>query len=838
MNQMKSRAITLAAVLLLLVIPSLIYAASPSQLEPASPPSISAPISEGEIPPLEEGAPYPYPIISYEPGPDVAPASPNAPVIQVWYGNTQNFGQLGNPQEMINILGNVSGTPPVTSLKFSLNGGADQTLNFVANQQRLYSPGDFNIEIPIDQLNEGANTVVIKAHDGVTQTTQNVIVNYDAGNTWPLPYTANWSAMSSIQAGAQVVDGKWGLIGGQLETVIPGYDRLVAIGDMSWTDYEVTVPVTVKSLNTAEWGPPSNGAGVGLLLRWLGHTNASGDQPGQGWRRLGVLAWHRWAPNGNTAFELVGNGGKDLTRRTDQTIALNTTYIFKVSVQTAGFSGEPSTYRFKYWPQGQPEPPGWFMSAAGNAGEPDHGSLMLVAHQAVVSFGNVQVRPLPAGPFTVNVQDPENGTIFVTPNKAGYTYGERVTIRSQGEAGFGMANWTGDFNGNQNPIVLDVTQNITVGANFQPLADEIKLIVTPTGQGTVNINPKKNKYNYGELVNLTPQPAVGFIFAGWSGDLLGANNPAFVVMDRSRTITANFVPANTTSPVSDDFNACGLNTGLWTFIHPGDGTYNTNGTQLLLNVPANVSHNIWLEGNRSVRVMQPTQNVDFEIVTRFESSVTQRYQMQGILVEQDSLNYLRFEVYHDGSSTKLFAARFQDGNPRPLISNVELGATPPYLRVTRVGGQWGFSFSNNGNDWIAGGSFNYNLNVVKTGVYGANHGTPPGRPAPAYTAIVDYFFNSAAPIVPEDGDTPGNFTLTTTKVGQGTVTASPSKTTYACGEKVTLTATPVAGWAFAGWSGDLTGTAASQQLTVSRNHTVTATFVRADYRLFLPSVRK
>jgi len=837
MNQLKSTILALAAVFLLLAFPPLLYASTAGQADPATPPSPLTPeTSEAEIPPLVDGAPYPYPIVSYEPGPEASPASPNAPVINVWYGATQNFGQLGNPQEWLNILGRVSGA---TSLKYSLNGGADQALSIGSDAKRLYDAGDFNIELPFAVLNDGANSVVIKAHDGVSQTTQNVIVNYDAGNVWPLPYTADWSALSSIQAGAQVVDGKWAILGGQLEVVDPGYDRLVAIGDMSWTDYEVTVPVTVKSLNTGEWGPPSNGAGVGLLVRWLGHTNAAGEQPGEGWRRLGALAWHRWSPNGKTAFELVGNGGKDLVRRTDQTIALNVPYIFKLSVQSASFSGEPSNYRFKFWPEGQPEPAGWFLSAAGNAGEPDRGSIMLVAHQAVVSFGDVQVRPLPAGPFTLNVQDPDNGSIFVTPNKPSYAYGERVTIRAQGESGFGLANWTGSLSGTQNPIVLDITQNMTVGGVFQPMAEDIKLTITSNGQGQVNISPKKNKYLYGELVNLTPQPQTGFIFAGWTGDLTGANNPATIVMDTSKTLVANFVPANATSPISDDFNACGLNTGLWSFINPvGDGNYVVNGTQLLLNVPANVSHNLWLEGNRSVRVMQPTQNVDFEIVAKFESSVTQRYQMQGVLVEADALNYLRFEVHHDGATTKLYAARFQDGNPRALISGVALGSTPPYLRVTRVGGQWSFSYSDNGTAWISGGSFNHNMTVAKTGVYGANHGTPPGRPAPAHTAIVDYFFNSAAPIVPEDGDTPGNFTLSVNKVGQGAVTLSPSKTTYACGEKVTLTATPAAGWAFAGWSGDLSGSASSQQLTVSRNHTITATFVRSDYKLFLPSVRK
>ena len=829
---------------LLAVLASLVLSVHPAFLRAGAPASVAAQgdplplpeeFTETEVPPIEGGAPYPYPIISYEVSSE-APTAVDAPVIDVWYGTTQNFGQLGNPQPWANIVGNVTGA---TSLKYSLNGGADETLTMGSTGERLYNAGDFNIELPIAVLNEGANTVVIKASDGTTQVTKTVTVNYDAGNVWPLPYTANWSALGTVQAGAQVVDGRWAILGGRLENVVPGYDRLVAIGDQSWTDYEVTVPVTVTSLNTGEWGPPSNGAGVGLIVRWPGHfETGSGAQPRDGWRRFGALAWHRWAPDGSTVFEMRGNGGgatNVIDKRTDRTIELNTPYVFKVSVQTSRLAGMPATYRFKYWRASEAEPPEWLLSASGNSGEPNQGSILLVAHQAMVSFGNVSVKPITTETFTLNVQPPANGQIFVTPAKATYNYGERVQIRAQGANGFALASWTGDFSGNQNPINFDITSNVTVGADFQPSAEEIHLNVSSSGGGTVTINPDRRTYNYGMEVTLTPKPNPGFIFAGWTGDLVSSNNPAVVVMNQTKTIVANFVAANADSPVSDDFNRCTLNTSLWTFINPvGDGSYSVNGTQLRLNVPANVSHNIWEDGNRSVRVMQPTENADFEIVAKFESVVSQRYQMQGILVEQDPLNFLRFEVYHDGGTVQLYAARFLDGKPRALIFNRSLLTTPPYLRVTRVGNMWSFSYSNNGTDYVAGGSFSYPLIVTKSGVHSANHGTPPARPAPAHTAIVDYFFNSAAPIVPEDGQTPGNFTITVNKVGQGNVTVNPAKATYGCGEKVTLTAAPATGWRFAGWSGDLTGSALSQQLTVSRNHTVTATFIRGDYKTFLP----
>lgn len=841
MKYLRSSLLLLTAILVLSATPAFLFAQINEQVETAGriPTPTDPEVLDPSIPPLVGGADYPYPIITYDPpaaGEPLSPDEPAAPVITVWYGNTQNFGQPGTPQEWINILGNVTGA---TSLTYSLNGGADKPLTIgstsVDNPPRLAGIGDFNIEIHYTDLNDGANTVLIKANDGVSAASQVVTVNYDAGNTWPLPYTVDWGALPNIHAGAQPVDGFWSISGGALKTVMPGYDRLVALGGMNWTDYEVEVPVTIHSIDYA-----SNSTGVGLIVRWLGHfdtDNNPNTNPNLGWRRLGALAWYRWDRTGNAAFEMLGNGGQAIaTPRNDKALELDVEYIFKISVQSSTFAGNTSTYRFKFWPAGTPEPPQWFMTGTGRTGEPSAGSVVLVAHQAMVSWGDVSVRPIENKTFTINVQQPANGSITVTPSQATYEYGQTVEIRVQGEANNVLQTWTGDFSGTVNPLIFDITEDITVGAIMQT-GTRPKLTVAAVGNGTVSISPVRpnNTYLYGEQVTLTPIPGPGSIFSGWSGALSGANNPAVIVMDQSKTITANFVSSNPDSPVSDDFNACVLDTSLWTFVSPISGTYEVNGTQLKLDVPANVSHNIWTEGNHSVRIMQPTQNVNFEIVTKFESVVTKRYQMQGILVEQDSRNFLRFETHHDGTHIKLYVAKFTNGAPVAVINNILLNSAPIHMRVTRVDSLWSVSYSYDGITWIAGGSFNHPMTVTKSGVFGGNHGLVN---IPAHTAIVDFFFNSAAPIVPEDGSTLG-FKVTVNKVGQGNVTLSPAKPTYACGEKVTVTAVPTNGWAFSGWSGALTGTNPSQQLTITGDMSLTATFVeQTERKLFLPIVIK
>ena len=79
--------------------------------------------------------------------------------------------------------------------------------------------------------------------------------------------------------------------------------------------------------------------------------------------------------------------------------------------------------------------------------------------------------------------------------------------------------------------------------------------------------------------------------------------------------------------------------------------------------------------------------------------------------------------------------------------------------------------------------------------------------------------------------TQDNYTLSINTTGSGAVAKSPDQATYLYGDVVTLTATPVAGYTFAGWSGALSGSANPATLTMSGNRTVTATFTQIQYTL-------
>ncbi|MCK6623353.1 MAG: hypothetical protein L6Q94_22935, partial [Calditrichia bacterium] len=68
------------------------------------------------------------------------------------------------------------------------------------------------------------------------------------------------------------------------------------------------------------------------------------------------------------------------------------------------------------------------------------------------------------------------------------------------------------------------------------------------------------------------------------------------------------------------------------------------------------------------------------------------------------------------------------------------------------------------------------------------------------------------------------FSLSVSVQGGGAVALDPSGGVYDSLEVVTLTATPDSGWVFAGWSGDLSGSANPDSLLMDGNKSVTAIF--------------
>jgi regulation of enolase protein 1 (concanavalin A-like superfamily) len=316
-----------------------------------------------------------------------------APVINVWYGDNQVFGNIGVPQQWVNILVDASDFDQVTTLTYSLNGGAQQPLWMGENVVRLVAPGDLNVEIDYASLNAGTNSVVITATDTLgRRTTHTVTINYVSGHTWPSSYTADWSKTQSPETIAQVVDGPWVIQSGGVNITETGYDRLIAIGDSkTWQNFVATAEVTLNSLDPY-------GYAVGIIAGWKGHTTLQYGQPLPDQPRTG----HPFPGFGGYAMGLPGPPALMLYQNTTPspesvivqdtsglTLQTGVKYIFKFQTQQNSSGG--TTYSFKVWPSGTTEPAGWNLQ--GN-GELSTGSIVLAAHRADVTFGLVTVTGL------------------------------------------------------------------------------------------------------------------------------------------------------------------------------------------------------------------------------------------------------------------------------------------------------------------------------------------------------------------------------------------------------------------------------------------------------------
>lgn len=314
----------------------------------------------------------------------------DGPMIDVWYGLDQSFGDIGIPQWWVNILGNVVSLNGVKTLTYSLNGGPDFPLSIGPDSRRLADEGDFNVEIDYNDLQEGSNTLIITAvDDNDNITMQPVNVSFTAGNYWPETYSIDWSQVNDIQEVAQVVDGLWELDVNGVRPSFLDYDRLIAIGDLGWSDYEVTVPVTIYGIDPSGYDPPSNGPAVGIGMRWKGHTDWDGSQPRWGFWPTGAFGWYRWKST-YERFQLAGNEYQQIAQDSSgRTVVFGSTYVFKIRVETLT-NGIPY-YRFKVWEQGDQEPVSWDLTIEEDQADPQSGSVLLLAHHVDASFGNVQI---------------------------------------------------------------------------------------------------------------------------------------------------------------------------------------------------------------------------------------------------------------------------------------------------------------------------------------------------------------------------------------------------------------------------------------------------------------
>ncbi len=135
-----------------------------------------------------------------------------------------------------------------------------------------------------------------------------------------------------------------------------------------------------------------------------------------------------------------------------------------------------------------------------------------------------------------------NGTVTRTPNQTSYASGTTVTLQATPNSGYVFTGWSGSLTGATNPATLVMNSNKSVTANFAPV---MNTLTTSATNGTVTRTPNQTSYASGTTVTLQATPNSGYVFTGWSGSLTGTTNPATLVMNSNKSVTASFAASGT-----------------------------------------------------------------------------------------------------------------------------------------------------------------------------------------------------------------------------------------------------------------------------------------------------
>ncbi|MEM9379146.1 MAG: DUF1349 domain-containing protein [Planctomycetota bacterium] len=413
------------------------------------------------------------------------------------------------------------------------------------------------------------------------------------------------------------------------------------------------------------------------------------------------------------------------------------------------------------------------------------------------------------------------GTVVLDPDQATYSCGDVVTVTAVPANGSAFLGWSGGLSGTLNPASLVVSGDLTVTADFgvaTPPSISNLSIAAGIGDATVRWTtdvPATSRVDYGTSIgygetveDLVPRVSHEVVLTGLAADttyhLQATSTNEF---GSDSTPDTPFSTSPSLGPVSDDFNRCDGVGGPWVLIDPAGGATATiagaatDDASVVLDLPAGSVRDPW-GSNGAVRLMQPSDDRDLVLEVEFDAVPTEFIQMEGLIVEQDAANWLRFDFFSLGSGVRAFAARTLGGGSAALFNSpISVAQGPIRMRVVRSGHRWTQSWSTDGGGtWQAAASFDQALVVSSVGVFAGTAGSSP----PGMTVGVDFFEESADPLLVEDGPIDGG-PYAVTLPGDGTVTAAPQQAEYFCGDQVLLTAVEPPGMVFAGWTGELAG---------------------------------
>jgi hypothetical protein len=192
---------------------------------------------------------------------------------------------------------------------------------------------------------------------------------------------------------------------------------------------------------------------------------------------------------------------------------------------------------------------------------PHDGGVIIAAGVGLLLDATYDLTPLhtvsfsQAGPGSGHVDI--NGYGWSLPFSRLYFEGSGLTVTPKAHTGSRFDHWEGDLSGVDNPITFTVSGNLSAAPYFALRTYTLSLAGS---HGTVRVDgteyslPWSGTFSYESHVSLEALPAPECQFQRWSGAISTTDNPTSVTITGDATVTAEFVVPPLPAPFADDLS--------------------------------------------------------------------------------------------------------------------------------------------------------------------------------------------------------------------------------------------------------------------------------------------
>ncbi|MFB3881008.1 MAG: S-layer homology domain-containing protein [Armatimonadota bacterium] len=248
--------------------------------------------------------------------------------------------------------------------------------------------------------------------------------------------------------------------------------------------------------------------------------------------------------------------GTSLTQRNNISIMQNDAWgpLYPMTLTTGWYTirtlvdYDADVIRMKAWQDGANEPDwqtsrslaaGWAATGLGfrHYGQGTSVDDLFAVEATTVGRCTLSINGIGGGSVRVN------GVSHTLPWAGEFDEGDEAVVEAVPETGFGFGGWTGDITDSRNPIIVNMDSDKNIVATF---VDTVVLSLSGNHgqvkvQGVSRSLPWLGSFAVGTDLTLEALPSDHYRFSEWSGDAADTEPIIHVLMDKSKSVTANFV---------------------------------------------------------------------------------------------------------------------------------------------------------------------------------------------------------------------------------------------------------------------------------------------------------